>query len=62
VELSALEQLANTQFISWKSKEAEAQKKIDVKRRELEALKVSFDMSYISKLGPVKTFVSPGAK
>jgi hypothetical protein len=50
VELTALEQLANTQFISWKSKEAEAQKKIDVKRRELEALKVSFNMSYISKL------------
>ena len=31
-------------------KETEAQKKIDAKRRELENLKVSFDMSYIAKL------------
>jgi len=35
---------------TWRSKETEAQKKIEAKRRELEALKVSFDMSYISKL------------
>ena len=40
----------SAQISSWKAKEAEAQKKIDAKRRELEALKVSFDMSYISKL------------
>ena len=32
------------------AKESEAQKKIDTKRRELEAMKVSFDMSYIAKL------------
>jgi len=48
--LTSLEKLVATQFVSWKAKEAEAQKKIDAKRRELEALKVSFDMSYISKL------------
>jgi energy-coupling factor transporter ATP-binding protein EcfA2/histidinol phosphatase-like PHP family hydrolase len=48
--LTGLERLVTAQFVSWKAKEAEAQKKIDVKRRELEALKVSFDMSYISKL------------
>ena len=40
----------SAQFASWKGKETEAQKKIDAKRKELEALKVSFDMSYISKL------------
>jgi hypothetical protein len=33
-----------------RAKETEAQKRIDAKRRELEALKVSFDMSYITKL------------
>ena len=42
--LVALEQLASAQFISWRTKEAAAQTKIDAKRRELEALKVSFDM------------------
>lgn len=48
--LAQLEQLLGTQFTSWRAKEAEAQKKIDAKRRELEALKVTFDMSYIAKL------------
>ena len=48
--LTGLEKLVAAQFVSWKAKETEAQKKIDAKRRELEALKVSFDMSYISKL------------
>ena len=48
--LKTLEQVAAYQFNSWKLKEAEAQKKIDEKRRELETLKVSFDISYINKL------------
>lgn len=48
--LTGLERLVAGQFVNWKAKETEAQKKIDAKRRELEALKVSFDMSYISKL------------
>jgi histidinol phosphatase-like PHP family hydrolase len=48
--LSDLETVVATQFANWKTKEAEAQKKIDAKRRELETLKVSFDMAYITKL------------
>jgi ABC-type Na+ transport system ATPase subunit NatA len=48
--LAGLETLVAAQFVSWKAKETEAQRKIDAKRRELEALKVTFDMSYISKL------------
>ncbi len=48
--LSMLEQVTNTQFTSWKAKESAAQIKIDAKRREIEALKISFDMSYITKL------------
>jgi DNA repair ATPase RecN/histidinol phosphatase-like PHP family hydrolase len=48
--LIAFEKLVTVQVASWKTKEAEAQKQIDAKRRELEALKVSFDMSYIAKL------------
>ena len=49
-QLTAFEKVVSAQITSWKAKELEAQKKIDAKRRELEALKVSFDMSYISKL------------
>jgi energy-coupling factor transporter ATP-binding protein EcfA2/histidinol phosphatase-like PHP family hydrolase len=48
--LTAFEKLVTAQITNWKLKEAEAQKQIDAKRRELEALKVSFDMSYITKL------------
>ena len=48
--LTALEQVTSTQFVSWKSKETTAQERIDGKRRELEALKIVFDMSYIAKL------------
>lgn len=48
--LSDFDQIVTTQINQWKAKEAEAQKKIDEKRRELEALKVVFDMSYIAKL------------
>lgn len=48
--LAAFEKIVTMQIASWKIKEAEAQRRVDDKRRELEALKVSFDMSYISKL------------
>lgn len=48
--LSAFEAVVSAQMIQWKAKETEAQKKIDSKRRELEALNISFDMSYIAKL------------
>ncbi|MDD5259482.1 MAG: AAA family ATPase [bacterium] len=48
--LSTFEHVVSEQITSWKIKESEAQKKIEAKRRELEALKISFDMSYITKL------------
>lgn len=48
--LAEFEKVVTAQMAHWKLKESEAQKKIDAKRRELEALKVSFDMSYIAKL------------
>jgi energy-coupling factor transporter ATP-binding protein EcfA2 len=48
--LTGFEKLVAGQFGGWKAKEGDAQKRIDTKRRELEALKVLFDMSYISKL------------
>jgi energy-coupling factor transporter ATP-binding protein EcfA2 len=48
--LSTFEAVVNAQIIQWKAKEAAAQKKIDAKRRDLEALNISFDMSYIAKL------------
>jgi energy-coupling factor transporter ATP-binding protein EcfA2/histidinol phosphatase-like PHP family hydrolase len=49
-ELKSYESVVNAQLLSWKGKDAEAQKRVDEKRHELEALKVSFDMSYITKL------------
>ena len=49
-DLRSYESVVAVQLLVWKGKDAEAQKKVDEKRRELEALKVSFDMSYISKL------------
>lgn len=48
--LSGFEKLVATQITNWKAKDTEAQKKVDAKRRELEALKIKFDMSYITKL------------
>lgn len=48
--LIAFERIVTAQIVSWKAKESEALKKVDEKRRELEALKVPFDMSYIAKL------------
>lgn len=49
-EFTGFEKLVTAKIATWKTKETEAQQKIDAKRRELETLKVSFDMSYISKL------------
>lgn len=46
----AFEKIVAAQIANWKVKESDAQRKVDEKRRELEALKVPFDMSYISKL------------
>lgn len=48
--LLGFEKIVSTQVANWKAKETEAQKKVDAKRKELEALKVKFDMSYIAKL------------
>ncbi|MDI1338986.1 TrlF family AAA-like ATPase [Polaromonas sp.] len=44
------ELIVKAQVAQWKVKESSAQVKIDAKKRELEALRVSFDMSYIAKL------------
>lgn len=49
-DLEKFETVVTQQMTSWKTKDAESQRKIDTKRRELEALKISFDMSYIAKL------------
>ncbi len=48
--LIGFEKIVSAQIANWKVKDTEAQKKVDAKRRELEALKVQFDMSYIAKL------------
>ncbi|HSD37358.1 MAG TPA: PHP domain-containing protein [Rhodocyclaceae bacterium] len=47
---STLERAVAGQTNAWKAKDAEAQAKIDTKKKELETLKVTFDMSYITKL------------
>jgi energy-coupling factor transporter ATP-binding protein EcfA2 len=47
---SNLEVFVNAQTAAWKTKDIEAQGKIDSKKRELEALRITFDMSYITKL------------
>jgi hypothetical protein len=49
-DLTAFERLVAASMASWKVKEADVQKRIDAKRRELEALNVQFDMAYIAKL------------
>jgi len=48
--LTDFEAIVSAQISNWKRKESDAQKRVDDKRRELEALKVQFDMSYIAKL------------
>lgn len=60
--LSAFEAIVTAQMTQWKANETEAQKKIDTKRRELEALKVSFDMSYIAKLAKDEAAHQQGLK
>lgn len=50
VSLLSFEQSVNTQLVAWKEKDGIAQGKIDIKKKELEALKIAFDMSYITKL------------
>ncbi len=50
VEMITFERCIATQMASWKKKESDARTKVDEKRRELDALKVPFDMSYITKL------------
>jgi ABC-type lipoprotein export system ATPase subunit len=49
-DLKSYEVVVKAQLEAWKSKDTEAQNRVDEKRRELEALKVTFDMSYITKL------------
>lgn len=46
----SLEKVILGKDTAWRAKETEAQNRIDVKKKELEALKVTFDMSYIAKL------------
>lgn len=48
--IASLEKMILGQSTAWRTKETEAQNKIDAKKKELEALKVTFDMSYIAKL------------
>ena len=48
--MTAFETATGTQIAKWRTKDQEAQRKIDAKRRELEAMKIAFDMSYITKL------------
>ena len=47
---STLETAVAGQTTAWKAKDTDAQARIDTKKRELEALKITFDMSYITKL------------
>jgi energy-coupling factor transporter ATP-binding protein EcfA2 len=48
--LNLFEKVVSQQLTGWKAKDSEAQKRIDATRRELEALRITFDMSYIAKL------------
>lgn len=48
--LKRFEALVSEHISAWKAKESESQQRIDAKRRELEDMNISFDMSYISKL------------
>lgn len=46
----ALDAAINGQAAAWKAKDTEAQGRIDIKKKELESLRITFDMSYIAKL------------
>jgi DNA repair ATPase RecN len=48
--VTSLEKIIQAQVGTWRTKETEAQGRIDAKKKELEALKVTFDMAYIAKL------------
>jgi PHP domain/AAA domain, putative AbiEii toxin, Type IV TA system len=48
--VTSLEKTIGGQSTTWRAKDTEAQSKIDAKKKELEALKVTFDISYITKL------------
>lgn len=48
--IASLEAVVQARGTAWRAKESEAQGRIDAKKKELEALKVTFDASYISKL------------
>lgn len=48
--VAGLEKLILAQVGTWRTKETDAQTRIDGKKKELEALKVTFDMAYIAKL------------
>ena len=47
---TTLEAVVAGQTTAWKAKDTDAQARIDAKKRELETLKITFDMSYITKL------------
>lgn len=49
-DLKNYETMVTGQLAAWRIKDTAAQQRVDEKRRELETLKVSFDMSYITKL------------
>lgn len=48
--LAGFEEVVSAQITSWRTKEDESQRKVEAKRRELQAMNVLFDMSYITKL------------
>nr|WP_284331144.1 AAA family ATPase [Dyella flagellata] len=48
--LKRFEAVVSEHISAWKAKENESQQRVDAKRRELEGMNISFDMSYISKL------------
>jgi histidinol phosphatase-like PHP family hydrolase len=48
--VASLGSLIMAQVCTWRIKDTEAQSRIDAKKKELEALKVTFDMAYIAKL------------
>ena len=60
--LSEFETIVTAQIASWKVKESEAQKRVDAKRRELEALKIALDMSYLTKLTKDEATYQQGLK
>jgi len=60
--LSEFETIVTAQIASWKLKESEAQKRVDAKRKELESLKITLDMSYLTKLTKDEATYQQGLK